>query len=201
MMSFPWWWGQQTAGHSLCNGALPPTACTPRSSFGTPTATLPLALPDNGAFSGRPVLLPYSLSWGAPLSSSLKLFTCSQTWSFPEDGPSKSEPQCPISTQVSQAGLHQAVVQIICAAAVLSLLRPPQTICRAFLLGFETPPLSQLIFPTVRGPPSVWIPFLFHSSLPGVLVPSWFPFSLFSLSFFCFVLSSYVGVFLPFWKS
>ena len=125
MMSIPWWWGQQTAGHSLCNGALPPTACTPRSSFGTPTATLPLALPDNGAFSGRPVLLPYSLSWGAPLSSSLKLFTCSQTWSFPEDGPSKSEPQCPISTQVSQAGLHQAVVQIICAAAVLcfALLR------------------------------------------------------------------------------
>lgn len=48
------------------------------------------------------------------------------------------------------------------------------------------------------GPPSVWNPFLFHSSLPAVLVLSFL--SPLSLFFIPFVLLSYVEVFLPFLK-
>lgn len=51
----------------------------------------------------------------------------------------------------------------------------------------------------VRGPPCVWIPFLFHSLLPWEVTQFWF-FFLFSLSYsFCpTILPSYMEVFLPF---
>ena len=47
---------------------------------------------------------------------------------------------------------------------------------------------------SVRWLPRRWVPFLLHSSLSGMLVPSWFLFSL----FFSFVLPSYVKSFLSF---
>ena len=50
----------------------------------------------------------------------------------------------------------------------------------AFLSDFEVPP-SQLISPWVKWLPRMWVPFLFHSSLSRLLVPSLF---LFSLSLF-----------------
>ena len=62
-----------------------------------------------------------------------------------------------------------ALVQMVCVA--LPLLCPPQSRCCAFLGDFEVPP-SWLISPLVRYLPSVWIAFLFNSSLSGVLVPS-----------------------------
>ena len=79
-------------------------------------------------------------------------------------------------------------------SVALSLICPLQSSCCTFLWGFEVP-LSQLISPLVRLFPRVWVPFLFHSSLLGVLVPSW----VLSLSLFSpFVLPSYVEGFLPF---
>ena len=85
------------------------------------------------------------------------------------------------------------MVSMVCV--FLSLLCPPQSSCCTFLWGFEVP-LSWLISPLVRWLPRVWVLFFFQSSLSGVLVPSWF-FSL-SVSFFPFVLPSYVKGFLPF---
>ena len=77
----------------------------------------------------------------------------------------------------------------------LSLPCPPQTSCCTFLWGFEASPPSWLIPPSVRWPPSVQIPFLIHSSLSRVLVPSWFLFFFLSLSF-PFVLPNCVEIFL-----
>ena len=51
-----------------------------------------------------------------------------------------------------------------------------------FLSNFEFP-TSQPISPLVKWLPRVWIPFLFNSSLSGMLVLSWFLYSL-SLAFF-----------------
>ena len=68
------------------------------------------------------------------------------------------------------------------------------------LWGFEAPPLTWLIFPSVGRPSRLWTPFLYHSYISGVLIFSWFLFlSLLSpcFSFFPFVLVSYVDGFLP----
>ena len=71
---------------------------------------------------------------------------------------------------------------------------PSSDSCYAFLQGFEAPPLSRLIFLPVRGPPNMWKPFLFHSSLPGC----WsHPDSFYPL-LFPFVFPGYVETFLPF---
>ena len=55
-----------------------------------------------------------------------------------------------------------------------------------FSLRFKVPPSSQLISSPVKWPPSVQTPFIFYTSLSGMLVQSWFLFfsssSLFSLS-------------------
>ena len=80
---------------------------------------------------------------------------------------------------------------MVCAS--LTLLFGSQTCCCAFLGLLEFPP-TQLIFPLVRWLPRVWVPFLFHSSFTGMLVPSSFLFSL----FFSCVLPSFVKSFLPF---
>ena len=62
-----------------------------------------------------------------------------------------------------------------------------------FSIGFEVP-ASWLISPTFRWLPRMCVPFLFHSSLSGMLIPSWF---FLSLSF-SFVPPSYVRSFLSF---
>ena len=61
------------------------------------------------------------------------------------------------------------VVQMICVA--LTLLCPPQSSCCDGLSDFEILP-SQLISLSVRLLPRMWVPFLFHRSLSGMLVPS-----------------------------
>ena len=74
----------------------------------------------------------------------------------------------PSPAWVSQAVVSGPVVQMICVA--LTLLYP-QSNCCLFLGDFDIPP-SQLISPSLDCLPSVRVPFLFHSSLTGVLVPS-----------------------------
>ena len=93
-----------------------------------------------------------------------------------------SAPSTP-QPQVIQAVVSQAVVQMI--YATLTLLCPPQSNCSTFLSDFEVPP-SCLISPSVSWLSRVWVPYLFHSSILGMLVQSWFLFSL-SLFFFCSV--------------
>ena len=78
----------------------------------------------------------------------------------------------------------------------LTLLCHPQSSCCTFFGDFDVP-LSWLISPSVRWLPRVWVPFLFHKYLSGMVVPSWFLFSL-SLSLFSFDLHSYVEGFLLF---
>ena len=80
-----------------------------------------------------------------------------------------TESQCPAPTRASQAMVSMEVVQMICPS--LTLLYPPQSSFCTFLSNFEVPP-SQLISLLVRWLPRMWVPFLFHSSLPGVLVLS-----------------------------
>ena len=79
------------------------------------------------------------------------------------------------------------------AYAGLSLFCLPQTGFCALLRAFEAPFLPQLISPPVTGLLSVWEPFLFFSSLPGVQVLSCF---LFFFFFFPFILPSYLEIFL-----
>ena len=131
---------------------------------------------------------PQAVSTQPPLVLSLGLST-------------KSKPHHPAPAQVSQVVVLWAVVPIVCSA--FSPLWPPQTGCCAFLQGFEAPPLYWLITLLVRGLPSVQIPFLFHSSLPGVLILSRLLF-LSSLSLFLFFLLSYLVMWrfsCPFGKS
>ena len=71
---------------------------------------------------------------------------------------------------------------LLCAG--ISLLCPPHPCCCALLRGFESSPLHHLQSPPAKGLPSVWKPFLLHSSLPLVQVPSLF----FCLRFFFFLL-------------
>ena len=98
-------------------------------------------------------------------------------------------------TRASQAVVSWEVVPKVFVA--LSLLCPPHSSCCAFLWGFEVPS-SQLISPSadlpIRRLARVWVPFFFLSSLSGVIVLSWF----LSLSFFPFVLPSYMEGSLPF---
>ena len=61
------------------------------------------------------------------------------------------------------------VVVIVCVA--LTLLCPPQCHCCTLLQNFVVPS-SQLISLSVRWLPSMWVPFLFHSSLSRALVLS-----------------------------
>ena len=84
-----------------------------------------------------------------------------------------------------KAWCPRVVVPMVWAA--LFLLCPPQSGCCALFQGFDIP-LSWLISHSVEWIPRVWVLFLFHSSLLGVLVPSW---SYFFLSlFFPFILPS-----------
>ena len=87
--------------------------------------------------------------------------------------------QCLVLARASQTVVSGTVLQMICAP--LALLCPPQSSCCAFLSDFEVP--SSLIFSLCfRWLPRVWVPFLFHSSLSGMLVLSRF---LFFSFYFC----------------
>ena len=86
-----------------------------------------------------------------------------------------------MSRQASWAGECWSAL-IICAGT--SPLCPPHPCGCALLRGSEASPLRQPPSPPTKGLPSVWKPFLLHSSLPLVQVPSLF----FCLCFFFFLL-------------
>ena len=87
-----------------------------------------------------------------------------------------------VSRQASQAGECWSA-PILCEG--ISPLCPPHPCCCAVLRGSEASPLHHPQYPPTKGLPSVWKPFLLHSFLPLVQVPSLF----FCLCFFFFLLT------------
>ena len=99
-----------------------------------------------------------------------------------------------MSKQASRAGECWSA-PILCEG--ISLLCPLHPCCCALLHGSKDSPPAHPPFPPVKGLPSVWKPFLLHSSLPEVQVPS----LLFCLCFFFFLLPyPGNGEFLAFWE-
>ena len=94
-----------------------------------------------------------------------------------------SQPRPPrrVSRQASRAGECWSA-PILCAG--ISPLCPPHPCCCALLCGSEASPLRHPLSPPAKGLPSVWKPFLLHSSRPLVQVPSLF----FCFCFFFFLL-------------
>ena len=114
-----------------------------------------------------------------------RLCSHSQPQSSPCD-PTKARASAPslrplrwVSRQASRAGERWSAL-FLCAG--ISLLCPP--CCCALLRGSEASPLCRPQSPPAKGLPSVWKPFLLHSSLPEVQVPSLF----FCLCFLFFLL-------------
>ena len=139
-----------------------------------------------GNKEGRKTLLPLRqvhtfprLPPGYPWRTSpFRLCSRSQPQSSPwaltsEARASAPSPRPPrrVSRQASRAG-ECWLAPILCAG--ISPLCPPHPCCCALLRGSEAPPLRHLQSPPVKGLPSVWKPFLLHSSLPEVQVPSLF---------------------------
>ena len=93
-------------------------------------------------------------------------------------------------------------VVILVVSEGISLLCPPQSGCCAFVWGFEVPSPSWLIFPSIKWPPMVQIPFLFHSSLTAVPVLILPPPPAFLFLFFCPLVFYPVmcRVSCPFWR-
>ena len=112
----------------------------------------------------------------------------SQNW------PPKPESQHPAPAWVSV--VSWAMIPMV--YVVLSLIFPSHSSCFAFLWGFKFPPPSWLIYPSVYGLPGCT--FFTLSQLPlrtaGVVLIQFF--SSLCLSFFLFVLPSYLEGFLPF---
>ena len=94
--------------------------------------------------------------------------------------PSPRPPQ-QVSRQASRAG-ECCSAPILCAG--ISPICPPHPCGCALLHGSEASPLCHLQSLPAKGLPSVWRPFLLHSSLPLVQVPSLF----FCLCYFFFLL-------------
>ena len=86
-----------------------------------------------------------------------------------------------VSRQASRAGECWSAL-ILCVG--ISPLYLPHPCCCTLLRGPEASPLRHPQSPPAKGFPIVWKPFLLHSSLPLVHVPSLF----FCLSFFFFLL-------------
>ena len=108
--------------------------------------------------------------------------------SAPSPGPPRR-----VSRQASRAG-ECRLAPILSAG--ISPLCPLHPCCCAVLCGSEASPLRHPQSPPTKGLPSVWKPFLLHSSL--ALVRSR-PYSF--VSVFSFALPRYMGSFLPFGRS
>ena len=125
--------------------------------------------------ASRGALVPFRLcSYGQPQSS-----PCDPTEaraSAPSPRPPRRE-----SRQASRAGECWSAPSL-CAG--ISPLCPPHLCGCALLRGSEASPLRHLQSLPAKGLPRVWKPFLLHSSLPLVRVPSLF----FCLCFFFFLL-------------
>ena len=152
------------------------------------------------ASSAAPDLFPDSLPANCGALAPFRLCSRSQPQSSPWDLTSEARASAPsprppqrVSRQASRAGECWPAPNL-CVG--ISPLCPPHPCCCAHLRGSEASPLRHPQSPPTKGLPSVWKPFLLHSSLPLVQVPS-----LFFVSLFSFALSRYVGSFLPFGRS
>ena len=105
-----------------------------------------------------------------------------------------SRPPRRVNRQASWAGGCWSAL-ILCAG--ISLLCPPHPCCCSLLCGSEPLPLRHPQSPPAKWFPSVWKPFLLHSSLPLVQVLSLFFLSVFS---FLFCPTQVRGEFLAFWE-
>ena len=142
------------------------------------------------ASSALPDFFQDSLPASRGALAPFRLFSCSQPQSSPWDpteaGASTTSPHpWRVSRQVSRAGECWSA-PILCAG--ISPLCPPHPCCCALLHGSEASPLRHPQSLPAKGLPSVWKPFLLHSSLPLVQALSLF----FCLCFFFFLLP-YLG--------
>ena len=140
------------------------------------------------ASSAGPDFSPDSLLASCGALAPFRLYSRSQPQSAPWDltskvGASAPSPHLPqrVSRQASRAGKCWSAL-ILCVE--ISLLCPPHPCGCALLHGSEASSLRHPQSPPAKGLPSVWKPFLLHSSLPLVHVPSLF----FCLCFFFFLL-------------
>ena len=159
--------------HSWCSGRQclaasekEPPMVVPLPHIPQPWCLASLAVPD---------FFPCTLDCGSPhISRCLHAANpCPLSGYDPEVRASPSSP-FPHGRQACQARGSQEIAPTIYTS--LSPLYPLQTYGCALLQGLETPPQSQLISPPAKGLPRVWRPFLYPSFLPGMQVPSWFPY-------------------------
>ena len=144
------------------------------------------------ACSAAPDLFPDSLPASCGALAPFRPCSRSQPQSSPWGPTSEAQASAPsphlpwwVSRQASRAGVCWSA-PILCAG--ISPLCPPHPCGCALLRGSEASPLCHLQSPPAKGLPSVWKPFLLHSSLPLVQVP----FLFFCLCFF-FLLLPYPG--------
>ena len=145
-----------------------------------------------------PDSLPASCGTLAPFRLCSRSQPQSSPWDPIEARASAPSPRPPrrVSRQASRAG-ECCSAPLLCVG--ISPLCPPHPCGCALLRGSEASPLRHPQSPPAKGLPSVWKPFLLHSSLPLVQVPSLF-FCL-CFFFFLFALPRYMGSFLPFERS
>ena len=129
-----------------------------------------------------PDSLPASCGSLAPFRLCSRSQPQSSPWDLTEARASAPSPRPPrrVSRQASRAGECRSAL-ILCAG--ISPLCPLHPCCCALLRGSEASP-HHPPSPPAKGLPSVWKPFLLHSSLPEVQVLSLF----FCLCFFFFLL-------------
>ena len=140
------------------------------------------------AFSAAPDLFPDSLPASCGTLAPFRLCSRRQPQSSPWDLTSEARASAPspcpprrVSRRASRAGECWSALIL---RAGISPLCPPHPCGCALLRGSEASPLRHPQSPPAKGLPSAWKPFLLHSSLPLVQVPSLF----FCLCFFFFLL-------------
>ena len=151
------------------------------------------------ASSAAPDLFPDSLPASCGALASFRLCSHRQPQSSPWDLTKASSapnphPSRQVSRQASWAGECWSA-PILCAG--ISPLCPLHPCGCALLRGSEASRLCHPQSPPRKGFPSVWKPFLLHSSIPMVQVPSYSFVSVFSF-FFC--RTQVHGEFLAFWE-
>ena len=173
------------------SGAVNPLSSRTSKQRGKKKSLASLAAPD---FSPDPLLASHGTL--APFRLCSRSQPRSSPWDLTEARASAPSPCLPqrVSRQASRAG-ECYLAPILCAG--ISPLCPPHPCGCALLRGSEASPLCNPQSPPAKGLPSVWKPFLLHSSLPEVQVPSLF----FCVCFFFFLFPTQVrGEFLAFWE-
>ena len=155
------------------------------------------------ASAAGPDFFPDSLLASCGSLAPFRLCSRHQPQFCPWDPTSEAQASAPsphpfrrVSRQASRAGECWSA-PILCVG--ISLLCPPHRCCCTLLRSSDASPLCHPQSPPMKGLPSVCKPFLLHSSLPLVQVPSLF----FCLCSFFFLLPypGTWGSFLPFGRS